>query len=229
MLFPFFVSLAGLFFLLVNSIRFYKTRKNKDVRYVIIMIYLIFLFVEELLCNIIGFCYPGSNFFLSHYYFIFQFIALSIFFYSLFSSIVLKRGILFFLILVLTLLAIQYYKAPDLYWRFNLFEIGITSTLLILYSLIFLIQNFKTAKHSYQYFCNGLIVYLASSLSIFLSGNSDSVIFTEPFVLDFWFFNSLFYILYQFLIFKEWKALNHKEVISESDAVDTLDYNENTK
>jgi hypothetical protein len=49
------------------------------------------------------------------------------------------------------------------------------------------------------------------------------VIFTKPFVLDLWFFNSLFYILYQFLIYKEWKDLNHKEVSRESDRVDAFD------
>lgn len=210
MLFPFLVSLVGLFFLLVNSVLFYITRKNKDVRYSIIMVYLICLFINELFCNIIGFYHPGSNFFLSHYYFILQFIALSIFFRSLFKSVVLKRVILFFLIVVLVLLTIQYYTTIGLYWRFNLFEISVTSLLLILYALIFLIKNLKTTKTDYLYFSNGLIIYLISSLSIFLSGNTDSVIFTEPFLLDFWFFNSLFYILYQFLIYKEWKALNSK-------------------
>lgn len=224
MLFPFLVSLVGLFFLLINSICFYSTRKNKDVRYLIIMVYLIFLFVEELCCNIIGFNYPGSNFFLSHYYFIFQFIFLSLFFYSLLSNTLWKKTILFFLILVLIVLAVQYYRTPDLYWRFNLFEIGITSGLLILYALIFLIENFKSRKPDYLYFCNGLIIYLASSLSIFLSGNSDSVIFTEPFLLDFWFFNSLFYILYQFLIFKEWKVLKHKSGRKESEFTKVSDY-----
>src|SRR6218665_1787466 len=197
MLFPFLVSLVGLFFLLINSISFYKTRKNKDLHYKIIMVYLICLFVHELFCNIIGFYAPGSNFFLSHYYFIFQFIALSIFFRSLFSNFILRKVILFFLVLVLIVLAIQYYKTPDLYWRFNLLEIGITSTLLVLYALIYLIQNFKNIKAEYLFFSNGLIIYLVSSSTIFLSGNSDSVIFTEPFILDFWFFNSLFYILYQ--------------------------------
>jgi len=56
-----------------------------------------------------------------------------------------------------------------------------------------------------------------------LSGNTDTVIFTEPFVLDLWFFNSLFYILYQFLIYKEWKTLNSKVVIKELDTVDVFD------
>lgn len=216
MLFPFIVSLVGLFFLLINSVLFYKTRKNKNVQYFIIMTYLICLFVEELFCNIIGFFHPGSNFFLSHYYFIFQFIALSIFFRNLFSNIVLKKMILFFLAVVLILLTIQYYREPSLYWRFNLFEIIVTSVLLILYALIFLIQNLKKVKSNYLYFVNGLVIYLISSLSIFLTGNTDSVIFTEPFLLDFWFFNSLFYILYQFLIFKEWKALAIKERLKNS-------------
>lgn len=216
MLFPFLVSLVGLFFLLVNSILFCMTRNNKGGQYFIIMAYLVCLFVEELFCNIIGFYHPGSNFFLSHYYFIFQFIALSIFFRNLFSNIVLKRVILFFLILVLILLAIQYYREPDLYWSFNLFEIGVTSVLLISYGLIFLIQNLRKTKLNYLYFTNGLVIYLISSLSIFLTGNTDSVILTEPFLLDFWFFNSLFYILYQFLIFKEWKNLTVKDRLKNS-------------
>mgnify|MGYP003577222504 CR=1 FL=1 len=224
MLFPFLVSLVGLFFLLLNSILFFTMRKNKDIQYYIITFYLMFLFVQELCCNIIGFYRPGSNFFLSHYYFIFQFIALSIFFRSLFSNVVLKNTILFFLVLVLILLAIQYYKKPDLYWKFNLFEIGATSVLLIIYALTFVIQNIRIAKVDYLYFSNGLIIYLISSLSIFLSGNTDSVIFTEPFLLDFWFFNSLFYILYQFLIFKEWKVLRYKRNAKEFKLKDILEF-----
>ncbi|SFD09207.1 hypothetical protein SAMN05216297_104157 [Flavobacterium phragmitis] len=209
MLFPFLVSLVGLFFLLVNTVSFYRTRKDKDSHYFILMVYLICLFVNELFCNIIGFYAPGSNFFLSHYYFIFQFILLSLFFRGLFTNAILKKAILFFLGLVLVLLAVQYYRTPSLYWEFNLFEIGSTSILLVLYAIIYLFQNFKNIKSNYIYFSNGLIIYLVSSSTIFLSGNTDAVIFTEPFLLDFWFFNSLFYILYQFLIFKEWQALKH--------------------
>lgn len=220
MLFPFIISLAGLFFLLINGILFFRTRKDKGFLYQIITVYLILLFVEELCCNIIGFYSPGSNFFLSHYYFLFQFIALSVFFYNLFRNIILKRIVLYCLILVLMILIVQYYETPGLYWEFNFLEIEMTSILLIIYALIFLIKNFKRAKHEYLYLCNGLIIYLASSLSIFLSGNTDSVIFTEPFILDFWFFNSLFYILYQFLIFKEWRSLNNKIKASDTELID---------
>ncbi len=216
MLFPFIVSLIGLFFLLANAIRFCVTCKNRDVLYRTLTTYLVLLFCVELFCNIIGFLYPGANFFLSHYYFIFQFITLSIFFYKIFSNIILKRVVVIVFVLILLFLGFQYYKTPSLYWKFNLIEIAITSIPLLFYALYFIISNLKNVKHNYSYFCNGLVVYLTSSASIFLSGNSDSVIFTEPFVLDFWFFNSLFYILYQVLIYKEWKVLNSKRVIKRN-------------
>lgn len=216
MWFPFIVSLIGLFFLLSNAIRFYITIKERDVLYRIITTYLILLFCVELFCHIIGFCYPGSNFFLSHYYFIFQFVVLSLFFYKSFSNKNLKRIVLVLLFLILLFLGFQYFKTPSLYWEFNLIEISITSVPLLLYAFYYIISNFKNVRHDYFYFCNGLIIYLISSAGVFLSGNIDSVIFTEPFVLDFWFFNSLFYILYQFLIYREWKYLNFRRTAKKS-------------
>lgn len=210
MLFPFIVSLVGLFFLLANAIRFAITCKNRDVSYRILTIYLILLFCVELFCNIIGFLYPNSNFFLSHYYFIFQFITLNLFFYKSFSNVTLKRIMVIVFISVLLFLGFQYYNKPSLYWEFNLAEVAITSVPLLFYAFCFIISNFKKHNHNYFYFCNGLIVYVTSSAGVFLSGNSDSVLATEPFIIDFWFFNSLFYILYQFLIYKEWKILNFR-------------------
>lgn len=215
MLFPFIVSLVGLFFLLFNAIRFLVTCKGRDVLYRIVTIYLILLFCVELLCNIIGFLHPNSNFFLSHYYFIFQFLALNLFFYKSFSSKIIKQIIVIVFVSVLLFLGCQYYKTPSLYWQFNVIEVAITSIPLLSYALYFIISNFKNAKPDYVYFCNGLVIYLASSAGIFLSGNTNSVIFTEPFFLDFWFFNSLFYILYQFLIYKEWKVLNFRKAMKK--------------
>ncbi|KAF2327235.1 hypothetical protein [Flavobacterium daemonense] len=122
----------------------------------------------------------------------------------------LKRIMVIVFVSVLLFLGYQYYSKPSLYWGFNLVEIAITSIPLLFYAVYFIISNFKKHKHNYFYFCNGLIIYVTSSAGIFLSGNSDSVIFTEPFLLDFWFFNSLFYILYQFMIYKEWKTLNFR-------------------
>ena len=206
MLFSFIISLMGLLFLLINSVLFNKTAKGKNKAYTIIRIYLTLLFVIELFCNIYGFLKPYSNFFLSHYYFIFQFILLSLFFRELFSNKLTKGIILFLLITVLLLLGYQYYTEPERYWSFNLIEIAVTSSLLILYASLFLIGYSK----EYFYFCLGLIFYLSCSCYIFLSGNTDLILFTEPFFFDLWVFNSLFYIFYQFMIYKEWKVLNGK-------------------
>lgn len=217
MIFSLIISLLGLVFLLINCVLFYTLSKNKHVLYKIIMLYLTLLLLIESVCNYIGFLYPNSNFFLSHYYFVFQFLFLSLFFYNLFAHRYLKNAVLFLLILELSILGFQYYTKPSIYWYFNNFEIGSTSALLILYSAIYLIINLKKGMHPYYYFCAGLIIYLSSSSLIFLSGNTELVFFKEPFFVDIWILNSLFYILYQFLIFKEWNYLkNNCDEIIES-------------
>lgn len=209
MLFSFIVSIFGLLFLLINTILFWSTSKNKNFKYKLITVYLTIIFVVELVCNYIGYNYPNSNFYLSHYYFNIQFILLSIFFFSLFNSKFIKNSILAIAAVVFLTLTYQYASNPDLYFQFNILEIALTFLSLILYGTLFLVKNLKSV-HLYFYFTLGLLFYLSSSSAIFLSGNTEYVIFKEPFFFDIWVFNSLFFILYQFLIFKEWKLLNGK-------------------
>lgn len=203
----FIISIIGLILLLINCILFISKSKNKDALHLTLTIYLSILFIVELLCNIIGILKPNSNFFLSHYYFNIQFIVLSLFFYQLYKKTILKLIILINLIVVSLFIGNQYYNNPALYWKFNNIEIGITSSLLLIYALIHFYNNLKES-HIYFYFCYGLTFYLISSALIFLSGNTELIIFTEPFFIDIWVFNSLFYILYQVLIYKEWRFIN---------------------
>lgn len=214
MLLSFIISIVGLLFLFVNSLLFLKTRKGKRITYQYLTFYLAILFIVELACNIIGILKPNSNFFLSHYYFIIQFIVLSLFFYQIFDNKKLKNFIFFNLIVVGFILAYQYYNNPKLYWEFNVLEIGLTSSLLVVYCIIHFYRHLKFS-FDYFYFCFGLTFYLTSSMLIFLSGNTTLVFFEEPFYCDIWVFNSLFYILYQYLIFKEWKYLNKKIEVLE--------------
>lgn len=197
------VSLIGLAFLLVNCILYNRTGKGKDVLYTILRVYLTLLFIIEVFCHIVGVMKPNSNFFLSHYYFIFQFVCLSLFFYNLFTNKKLKVFVLTMLVVVLLFLGCQYYTTPGLYWVFNIYEIAITTLLLILYASFFLAQFHK----QYFYFCFGLIAYLSCSSYIFMSGNVNFVMLKEPIIVDIWVFNYLFYIFYQYMIYKEWKLL----------------------
>lgn len=209
MLLSFLISIVGLLFLLINSILYIKTRTGKESSYSFLMVYLSVLFVVELVCHIIGFLNPNSNFFLSHYYFIIQFIVLSLFFYQVFEDRRIKVVVLLNLIGVNLVLGIQYFMQPELYWEFNLLEIGVTSSVLLLYCAFHFYQNLKTS-YQYFFFCFGLSFYLTSSMLIFLSGNTALVFFEEPFYFDIWIFNSLFYIFYQFMIYREWQSLNKK-------------------
>lgn len=216
MLFSFTISLIGLLLLFINSVLFFKSRKDKNVVYKYITFYLLIQFVVELCCHIIGFLYPNENFFLSHYYFVIQFIMLSLFFNQLFKNKLLKKIVYINLGIVLLILCFQYYKRPSMYWEFNIFEIGTTSILLILYSTVYFYENIKES-YKYHFFCYGLTFYLMSSCLIFLTGNTQLVFINEPVYLDIWIFNSLFFILFQILIYKEWQFLEKKEIQLDAD------------
>ncbi|WP_310556061.1 hypothetical protein [Flavobacterium sp.] len=196
--------------LIVNAILFAKESKGKNQKYYVLTIYLITLSVIETICNYIGFFKPGNNLFLSHFYFNFQFLFLSFFFYQLFENPFLKKIIVFAFIAVYAFLIIQYYLKPEIFWGFNLPEILSISFILIAYSLIHLYNNLGEIK-KYYYFCIGLIMYLLCSSIIFMSGNFELVFFQDPYI-DIWIFNSLLYIVYQILILKEWKLLTSKSL-----------------
>jgi hypothetical protein len=165
-----------------------------------------------MVCHYVGFIRPYSNHYLSHYVFVVQFLLLSVFFYHLFNKSLLKNAILIVLISVVGILTFQYYNNPNLYYHFNLLEIALTTLPLVLYGIIFLFKNLKRF-HPYFYFTLGLIFYLCSSASIFLSGNTEYVFFTQPFFFDIWVFDYLFYLLFQFLVFREWQYLTGRKVI----------------
>jgi hypothetical protein len=210
MLFPFVVSILGMLFLLINAVLFWKSRKNKDFKYKLIAFYLSTIFGIEMVCHYIGYMNPYSNHYLSHYVFVVQFILLSIFFHQLFSKRFLKIIVLVVLFAVIGILTIQYVNNPNLYYHFNLLEIGLTTLPLVLYGGIFLLKNLKNL-HPYFYFTLGLIFYLISSSAIFLSGNTEYVIFEKPLFVDIWVFDYLFYLLYMFLVFREWQFLTGKK------------------
>ncbi|CAL2089419.1 conserved membrane protein of unknown function [Tenacibaculum sp. 190524A02b] len=205
--FGFALSVFSLFLLLINSLLFLsKVKKFNNITYKYVAIYLAVLFVIELFCNTIGFLYPNQNFYLSHFYFNGQFILLSIVFYRLFTSQKLKKLVVINYIIVMLIIIGMYVYNTDLFWQFNLFEIAVTSALLIIYALIHLNNTLGTNK-KYFYLCIGMILYLLCSSLIFLFGNYELVFIEDPYI-DIWIFNTLFYIVYQVLIFVEWSYIN---------------------
>ncbi|WP_048331041.1 hypothetical protein [Bizionia psychrotolerans] len=201
-LYVFLFSLVGLFFLLFNTILFVTdSAVNKKV-FKVFLVYLISLLIIEITCHIIGYLYPNLNLFISHFYFIFQFTFLSILFHKLFKEKIIKQIIVSVFIVQILILAYIYYLNPELFWSFNIYEIVSTSFILVVYALLFIIKNFEK-QHNYFNFSLGLILYLCCSITIFLSGNFDLVLFRDPYI-DIWVFNSLFYIIFQYMIYREY-------------------------
>lgn len=212
--FGFALSVFSLFLLLINAILFSsKVKKFNNKVYKYVAIYLIALFIVEFFCNIIGYLNPGANFYLSHFYFNAQFILLSLVFYRLFTNQKLKKLVIVNYIVITLIIVGMYLADLDSFWEFNLFEIAATSALLIIYSLIHL-NNTLGRKKEYFYLTLGLILYVLCSSLIFLFGNYELVFIEDPYI-DIWIFNTLFYIVYQVLIFTEWKYINKHGVTNE--------------
>ena len=205
MLLGFSISLIGLLILLLNVLLFTFGLKEKNKKEQLITVYLTVLFIVELFCHIIGWTNPGNNLFLSHYYFNSQFVILSVVFYQLLEEKIFKKIILINLFAISGVVLYSYIEDPSLYFRFNIIEVTLTSAALSLYSILYLVKTLRQSEPFY-YFSTGLLLYLTNSLFIFLSGNTETVFIEDPYI-DIWIFNSLFYILYQALIYKNWKSL----------------------
>lgn len=205
-LLAFSISLIGLVFLLSNVVYSFVLRnKNKSLSFTLFSVYLVTMLVIETCCHALGFLKPGSNIFISHFYFNLQFIIVTLFFVFLFyknKKVVLTISLLS--LLVLSVIFGSYFLNYYNFWEFNLVEIALTSFTLFGYIVYYFYYTFKEKNVKFYYFFSGLGVYLLSSCLIFLTGNVELVIIDKPY-LDIWVLNSIFYIMFQYFIFKELK------------------------
>lgn len=142
------------------------------------------------------------NLFLSHFYFVLQCLILSVFYYKILKSSFQKKVILISIPLVLITLGIQYFLKPDLFSKFNLFEIFITSFIIIIFAL-FHLYNILSEKKDYFYLNLGILFYLFCSSVLFMAGNLIATL-TDNFRDVIWKINAVLYIVYQLFIFLEW-------------------------
>lgn len=219
-LFFFFISLSGLFFLFFNTFLFLRKKEiHKDVSKVFLL-YLVSLSFIELSCHIIGILKPNSNFFISHFYFIFQFTFLSYLYSKLIEEKVFKKIIAVVYFSQILILGYMYISDPSLFWKFNEYEIIATSLILVIYALYFIYKEIDKV-HYYYNFSIGLILYLLCSISIFLYGNLELVLIEDPYI-DIWIFNTIFYIVFQFMIFREYVFFTSKLYKCENEEDDVL-------
>ena len=125
-----------------------------------------------------------NNLYFSHYYFISQFVILSLFYRSQFKKAQ-KLIVLILLVVVLIILAIQYSIWPELYFKFNTIEVFITSFPIIVYSVIYLFNSLSKSS-KYMYINTGVLIYITTSTLIFILGDYLSSIINSKGVGNIW-------------------------------------------
>jgi hypothetical protein len=142
------------------------------------------------------------NIFLTHFYFVIQFLILSYFYFLLLIDLKQKLLIKIITPLVVTNLIIYYYNYPLDFYIFNPFEIFITSLPLVIYTT-FHLYNLLNQDKKFYYINLGLLIYLFGSTLVFLTGNL-LLLIDGNYVFDIiWSFNEYIYVVYQLLILKD--------------------------
>jgi hypothetical protein len=205
----------GYLVILLNTIVYFKSYRFNSVAFKIFSFYLLYCFIIQMttsyLKNIVQ---VKNNLYMSHYYFIGQFVLLSFFYKSLLLKKAVNRMILFCLTLTLVGLAIFYILRPLEYYVFNISEILLTSIPIVVYSFLFFIQKFDKTDKKFLYLNSGVFFYILCSTLIFTAGNFVSSIKTNWYQ-SIWLINVSLYAVYQILIFIEWyKHFRKKEVPS---------------
>jgi hypothetical protein len=196
----FLITYLGFLLLGINLILFAKisiTTRQKS--FVIFTTYLLAMVLIQTLTSIYH-LKSLNNIFLSHFYFILQFVILSFFYFTILNNKKQKKIVKTSLIICLLVLTIQYLLDKSLFFHFNMFEIFITSYLLIVYSFFHLYNSQKSKKYFY-YLNIGLLFYLFTSTILFLFGN---LINSNSNSKTIWVINNILYVIYQLFILAEW-------------------------
>jgi len=188
----------GHLLLITNCILFFKNYRSYSTAIKIFSFYLATILIIQLTSKYLR-SYKIPNLYLSHYYFIGQFLFLSFFFKQLLKHAFHKKIITFVLFTVLSMLAIYYSLYPSAYYSYSIFEIVITSVPLMFYSLLFFIQKIERENNKFNYIVAGFFLYILCSTLLFTAGNIKADI--KRIV---WYANVSLYIVYQFLILTEW-------------------------
>ncbi len=193
---------------MLNTILYFKSFIRKDRAFKIFSIYLLLMCLVQVISIFVGKVLHKPNLFLSHFYFIFQFIFLSLFYYELIKS----KVILFIVFPVFIYLGYQYIDSPEMFFRYNAVGIAITQVLLIIYSMIYFYHSLQ-GKIVFIIVNIGLFLYLISSTLIFASGN---LIFnlniSESMNYILINFKRILYFVFQILIFVEWRKNYYKKI-----------------
>lgn len=192
----------GYVLIVLNLILYAISFFRKEEVNVFLMLYLLFAVVMNLGMEVL-YLWHRSNLVVMNLFFIGDMILIGLFFASILKSekqkIIVKRAI----VLALLVLSVQLVLDSSQLYKFNLFEIALTSLLLVVFALLHLYQML-TDKKNYYFFTIGVILYMSGSTILYLVGNL-TVNLPDNFKLITWGLNAVLIIVYQLFILYEWK------------------------
>jgi len=203
-----FLILITIFILIINVYLYFKGFVKNNKAFKIFTLYLLLTGVIQVITLYVGKILHKPNLFLSHFYFVLQFVFLSFFY----SKLLKTKLVIYVLIPILGFLTWQYVNSLDLFFKYNAIGISITQGILIIYSILYLYICLQ-GESTFLIINVGLFLYLVSSTLIFASGNlvfnlsiSDSMNFILINT------NRILYFLFQILIFIEWRKNYYKKI-----------------
>lgn len=195
------ISDITVYFSLLYPILYLKGFVSNNKAFKIFTIYLVLIGVIQIgMRFVIKVLEMESNLFLSHYYFIFQFVLLSMFYRQLLSS----KWVYYILGAVAVFLVYQYINDPHMYFRYNSIGMFMTHILLVSYALVYMYRCLS-GKYEFTIVNIGIFFYLLSSSLIFASGNLVlNIDVPESFTDLLININKFLFLVFQILIFTEW-------------------------
>lgn len=196
-----FLIYSSYLILLINLILYSYSFFRKEKANVFFVSYLAFSFVLQISMEVIYFL-GLNNLFLVNIFFIGQMILLGLFYNSLFYLKAQKTFVKTTLVTALAILSIQFITDSSQFLKFNLFEITLTSLLIVVFALLHF-YNMLTENKKYYYVSIGIVFYLLASTVLFLVGNLSSGLSNDLKFLS-WQLNAFLLIIYYLIILFEW-------------------------
>lgn len=189
--------------LLINLILYSYSFFRKEKANVFFVSYLAFSTLIQFSMEII-YHLKLNNLFLVNIFFVGQMILLGLFYNSLFQLKAQKIFVKATLIIALLILGIQFIMDSNQFLKFNLFEITLTSLLIVVFALLHF-YNMLTENKRYYYVSIGIVFYLLASTVLFLIGNLSTGLSADLKYLS-WQLNAFLLIVYYLFILYEWKV-----------------------
>lgn len=203
-----FLIYSAYLILLLNLILYSYSFFRKEKANVFFVSYLAFSFLLQIYMEIIYFL-RGNNLLAINIFFVGQMILLGLFYNSLMHIKGQKLFVKTSVIIALMVLGAQCIMDPNQFFKFNLFEITLTSLLIVVFALIHF-YNMLTENKEYYYISIGIVFYLLTSTVLFLVGNLSPELSADLKYVT-WMLNAFLIVVYQLFILYDWIKSNPKK------------------